>query len=285
MSIKICVGTVLYKTSVPQFEKLVRSVIWQSCSDVEILIALRVNDNRQCFDYISLAEDLLTDVGHVKLVGIERGENIGFGAAHNILCKIAHREGCDLYIGANPDGMFHHKAIEELLNKRNKCDHKSLFELIQFPQEHSKVYDCFSHETNWSSGACFAIEPNFFFSIGGFDENIFMYCEDVDLSWRVRASGGKCLVVPSALFFHDLSSNRDRYDLRIQMLCSGRYLGWKWRNKEFMNLMEKEMVKLGFSIEMQSLPEDPADRAPFTLDVIEKICDFHPPFMFSRARW
>jgi N-acetylglucosaminyl-diphospho-decaprenol L-rhamnosyltransferase len=285
MKNKICIGIVLYKTPVNQFEKLVRSIIWQSCSDVEIVITLRANDNRKYIEHIGLAEKMLAGIGHIKLLGFDIGENVGFGAAHNILCQTAKNEACDLYIGANPDGMFHHNAVEELIRKKNLSSSDSLFELIQFPQEHPKIYDCFTHETDWCSGACFAIEPNFFFSIGGFDEKIFMYCEDVDLSWRVRASGGKCLVIPTALFFHDLSSNRERYDLQIQMLCSGRYLGWKWRNQEFMRVMEREMVKLGLAIEMQLLPQSALGQVPYAPEIIDKICNFHPPFMFSRARW
>ena len=285
MKNKICIGIVLYKNSVNQFEKLVRSIIWQSCSDVEILITMRANDNCKYIEHLSLAEKMLTGIEHVKLLGLDAGENVGFGAAHTILCQTAKHEACELYIGANPDGMLHHKALEELICKKNSHSSASIFELLQFPQEHPKVYDCFTHETNWCSGACFAIEPNFFFSVGGFDENIFMYGEDVDLSWRIRASGGKCLVVPNALFFHDLSSNRERYDLQVQMLCSGRYLGWKWRNQEFIGVMEREMAKLGLTIEMQSLPESASSQVPYTSDIIDKTCNFHPPFMFSRARW
>ena len=36
----------------------------------------------------------------------------------------------------------------------------------------------------------------------GFDENIFLYGEDVDLSWRLRALGYKLRYVPKALVKH-----------------------------------------------------------------------------------
>lgn len=39
------------------------------------------------------------------------------------------------------------------------------------------------------SGACFAIRRSLFESLGGFDENYFLHCEDLDLCRRVRDAG------------------------------------------------------------------------------------------------
>jgi len=38
--------------------------------------------------------------------------------------------------------------------------------------------------------------------IGLFDEDFFMYLEDVDLAWRARLRGWKCIYVPTARVFH-----------------------------------------------------------------------------------
>ena len=42
--------------------------------------------------------------------------------------------------------------------------------------------------------------------IGFFDEDLFMYCEDVDLNWRAQIAGYKCLYVPEAVVYHCLSA-------------------------------------------------------------------------------
>jgi GT2 family glycosyltransferase len=42
--------------------------------------------------------------------------------------------------------------------------------------------------------------------LGGFDEDFFMYCEDVDLNWRAQLAGYRCLYIPQAVVYHRLSA-------------------------------------------------------------------------------
>lgn len=42
--------------------------------------------------------------------------------------------------------------------------------------------------------------------LGGFDEDFFAYLEDVDLAWRARLAGWRCLYVPSAVVYHHHSA-------------------------------------------------------------------------------
>jgi GT2 family glycosyltransferase len=58
-------------------------------------------------------------------------------------------------------------------------------------------------EVGFVSGACFAIPRELYRSSGGFPDHFFMYCEDVDLSLRVRLRGGSLGVVPDARVDHD----------------------------------------------------------------------------------
>lgn len=42
--------------------------------------------------------------------------------------------------------------------------------------------------------------------IGLFDEDFFMYCEDVDLAWRAQLAGWRCVYAPLAVVYHRLSA-------------------------------------------------------------------------------
>jgi len=57
-------------------------------------------------------------------------------------------------------------------------------------------------EVGWTSGACFLLQRDIFEKAGGFDENIFMYFEEVELQYRIRQIGGKILFFPDAKFIH-----------------------------------------------------------------------------------
>lgn len=78
----------------------------------------------------------------------------------------------------------------------------AVWELRQFPYEHPKMYNPLTRETSWCSGAAFAIRREVFEQVSGFDEKIFMYAEDVDLSWRIRSFGYKLRYTPQARIMH-----------------------------------------------------------------------------------
>lgn len=42
--------------------------------------------------------------------------------------------------------------------------------------------------------------------VGLFDEDLFMYCEDVDLNWRAQLAGYRCVFAPKAVVYHHLSA-------------------------------------------------------------------------------
>jgi GT2 family glycosyltransferase len=59
-----------------------------------------------------------------------------------------------------------------------------------------------TREVDHVIGAFYLIRRDAFERLGGFDERFFVYLEDLDLSMRVRAAGGKCLYVAKAMAHH-----------------------------------------------------------------------------------
>lgn len=126
--------------------------------------------------------------------------NMGFGNANNL----AFRHGSSpIVCFFNIDTELLADTLKNLKTDIKTSDKKTaLWELRQFPYEHPKLYDALTHETSWSSGAAFAVRRRVYEKIGGFDKYIFMYAEDVDLSWRIRSYGYKLKYVPSAVIMH-----------------------------------------------------------------------------------
>ncbi|MCE5258569.1 MAG: glycosyltransferase family 2 protein [Chloroflexi bacterium] len=56
------------------------------------------------------------------------------------------------------------------------------------------------------SGGAMALRREMLAETGLFDESFFMWCEDVDLSWRCQLLGWKCIYVPDAVIYHHLSA-------------------------------------------------------------------------------
>jgi GT2 family glycosyltransferase len=57
-------------------------------------------------------------------------------------------------------------------------------------------------ETAFASGAAFFIRKSIVDKIGLFDDDYFIYHEDVDVSWRVRLAGYKIVYVPKSVIRH-----------------------------------------------------------------------------------
>ena len=132
---------------------------------------------------------------------VEQEKNLGFGKANNIGAK--HAKSTKLFF-LNVDTELHPETLSNLEKKvySESSEEFVAWELRQWPYEHPKMYDPITKETPWSSGAAVVIEKEVFFNLKGFDDNIFMYGEDVDLSWRILGLGKKIKYIPLAIVTH-----------------------------------------------------------------------------------
>lgn len=65
-------------------------------------------------------------------------------------------------------------------------------------------------EVDWIKGACYMVKKSVFINLGGFDEKIFMYTEDMELCFRAKKAGYKIWFYPNTKILHaeQGSSNR-----------------------------------------------------------------------------
>jgi len=127
-------------------------------------------------------------------------DNLGSALGHN---TIAEENTADVLLIQNPDVVVSPRLFEVMLGEFAKAG-RGMIEAKQLPIEHPKEYDIRSGETGWATTACAMIPAPLFRQLGGFDaDNFFLYCDDVDFSWRVRLAGFKVIFQPAAVVFHD----------------------------------------------------------------------------------
>lgn len=72
-------------------------------------------------------------------------------------------------------------------------------------QEDGEQYSV-EQEVFGACGGAAAYRRRLLDEVGLFDEDLVGYCEDVDLNWRARLAGHRCLFVPTARVYHRLSA-------------------------------------------------------------------------------
>ncbi|TSD93128.1 glycosyltransferase family 2 protein [Skermania sp. ID1734] len=125
--------------------------------------------------------------------------NLGHGGGHNVLAKSSNS---DFILFVNPDSIVAPTTIAALIDTMQ--DNVGAVDARQIPLEHPKEYDADTGETSWCSGACCLTRRDAFNAVDGFDhETFFLYCDDVDYSWRLKLAGYRCVHQPEARIFHD----------------------------------------------------------------------------------
>ena len=135
-----------------------------------------------------------------KAVHITRPNN-GFGAGQNMCIRLGE---APFILVINPDTQIYPDALKNVVNEALRSpENVGSWEFRQTPYEHPKFYDPITLETTWSSHACILLKRSAYNLIGGYDERIFMYGEDVEFSYRLRLAGFKLKYCPRALVRHD----------------------------------------------------------------------------------
>lgn len=136
---------------------------------------------------------------NIKLVYEYFNQNTGSAKGHNIM---ASKNEYTHVIIMNPDVIVSPKFFVEICKPLSDCK-VGMVEARQTPVEHQKEYDIVSGETEWATTACAIIPMNIFNELNGFDSNtFFLYCDDLDFSWRLRLAGYKIIYNPYAPVYH-----------------------------------------------------------------------------------
>jgi GT2 family glycosyltransferase len=176
---------------------------------------------------------------------VATGRNLGFTGGYEEAFRYAE---ADYYFVVNLDTAIAPDAIDILVTALEDDPQIGIAEARQSPREHPKYYDAVTRETSWCSGACMMIRPSALRRVGGgFERNFFMYCEDVDLSWRMWLHGWKCVYVPKAVVEHyteDLDPRKTPKTQHYYTMRNGALMHAMYGSKKELVLHYASMLRL-----------------------------------------
>ncbi|EKE21978.1 MAG: glycosyl transferase, group 2 family protein [uncultured bacterium] len=215
--------------------------------DFEIIIA---NNDENKLDSFSLKN--LKNGYQKKIKIIEINKNIGFARGNNLAAKEAlGKFMCFL----NPDTRIISGDILRLLNEFEKDKNigvigpkilkggniqpwsvgvdMDIIEILRSKLGWAKSKQLWSSnrkiEVDWVSGASIFIRRDVFLEAGGFDENFFLYYEDVDLCKRIKRLKKEIIYFPKFEIDHlEGKSSTKRYEQKTVYFKSQDYYFKKW---------------------------------------------------------
>lgn len=182
-------------------------------------------------------------------------DNRGFGGGMNEGARCAMQHGADVIVALNPDARIENPDLMRLVDAVAAdtalmaapvirtgvgsvwFDGSDLYlDSGRVASRRRTVLPSGPREA-WISGACFAMSRLMWERVGGFDEQYFLYWEDVDLSRRVVESGGRLGVLRSVNAVHDAGGTQARvgagrtkselyyfYNIRNRLLYAAKHL-------------------------------------------------------------
>ncbi len=175
---------------------------------------------------------------HPEAVFVEAGANLGFAAGMNLAARRAEGRWLALL---NPDAVADPEWLARLMAAAQAYPEVRCFTsrqlLAEDPSKLDGLGDAMSisgfpwrggyrhadpgplptSEVFSACGGAMMIEAALFKAMGGFDERLFCYGEDVDLGYRLRLAGERTLLVPDAVVRHHggASSGGPRSDFAV----------------------------------------------------------------------
>lgn len=160
----------------------------------------------------------------LKLTIKKLNENLGFAIANNLGVRLVSGKYLALL---NADAFPEPDWLEGLLKAADQNPQFTFFASRQIQantpdlldgtgdayhvsglawrQNYDRLASKYGFQSTEVFGACAAAafySRDDFIKVDGFDEDYFSYFEDVDLSFRLRLTGGRCLYVPQAVVHH-----------------------------------------------------------------------------------
>ena len=194
------ISVVTYRPDFTLLTKLIASIAEQTTGLAVKFLVFDNSPEPETATRIAALPDLGPGGAFANVDVVHSPANVGFGRGHN--ANAARGAAAHLFI-LNQDCILEPNVLVPLIDLATVDDARvAAWELRQIPYEHPKAYDPATLDVPWVSGAATLFRRSAFDAVGGFDSALFMYGEDVDLSWRLRARGFRLRYLPRLAVVH-----------------------------------------------------------------------------------
>jgi len=187
--------------------------------DFEIIIV----DNNSSDNTVEIIEN---NFKNIKLI---QNNNIGFGAAHNIAIKLGTGK---YHLVLNPDIIFIENSLKKLINFMDKNYNIGLISPKILLSNGSIQYLC-RRLPSLFGFIIIRFMPKLLDKVGGFDENFFMYFEDIDLCRRIQKISRTVFYPYTSVIHLWEGGTRKNFQLLLISIRSAIYYFNKWGWKLF----------------------------------------------------
>lgn len=208
---RLSVVTVTYKTDVEELDLFIKS--FMKYNDLKSEANLIIIDNSPS-DYLGV-RDLIINFYKNSVVYIQNPSNPGFGASNNIGFLY---QNSDYVLFINNDVEFTEPVFHKIISKMGTDSSIGCIGIHQtggapsFFVKMTAPKGCqmrkFDENCHFISGAFMFFKSDVFKKIGMFDENIFMYLEEFDVSERIINAGYKTVYYDSMSFWHKVRNRK-----------------------------------------------------------------------------
>lgn len=253
MANQLCVLVVNYRSTKLLEQNLTE--VEKAARAVDPTAAIVVVDNWSTTRERHAARKMAADNGWVL---VEPDVNLGFGGGVNVGVSRSLELGASEVLVINPDAWIDETSLRRLHSAAAENRNTLLSPVVEDPEGGTwfagndllledgtiqaasrRGQECEAGLQPWLSGACLWITREVWELSGGFDEEYFLYWEDIDFSHRVTAAGGTLKVLRDAVAVHDEGGtqreNPDRsrakselyyyYNIRNRMMFAVKHLG------------------------------------------------------------
>ena len=197
---EVDVSVVTYRPDFALLAKLIASIAEQAMGLAVNFLVFDNSPEPETAKRIAALPELGPGGAFAHVDVVHSSANVGFGRGHN--ANAARGTAAHLFI-LNQDCILEPNVLVPLIDLAQADDARvAAWELRQIPYEHPKAYDPVTLDATWVSGAATLFRRSAFDAVNGFDPALFMYGEDVDLSWRLRARGFRLRYVPRLAVVH-----------------------------------------------------------------------------------